>query len=417
MTLLSDSFDQCREMRMDSVSKEAGKWRSEAGVLWSALGQAGVTAAGTGKPPSEALLFGIGGGIGLGYFVYESGDYTSLFIATRITTNETPQAGFLHTICERVGVKTEILTATSAVAAEKKLRAALDEGQPVLAWVDARKLPYPYPAATYHALMVSEYNEMQGMYQVADRIEGKITLSPQELTAARQGEGAPKFRGLAVTTGGEIKENQLRIAMKQGILDCVGQMREGFGPSNFRSNFGLQALEKWAGLLTDSKDKRGWPRFFPAGPRLFDTLLVAYEQIEHRGEGGALRPLYANYLEEAASWLQQPSLVEVAEKFRASAERWRELSAALLPDDVPALKEARDLTDRRQVLFFEQGRAAQEQMQSLSARLEELRRQIGRAFPLGKSGTEDLLEEIRRRVVAVYQTEQEAVSTMSGGDG
>src|SRR3989337_1381186 len=100
---------------MGSVARDAGKWRSEAGALWSALAEAGVTAARTGKPPSEALLFGIGGGIGLGYFVYESGDYTSLFIATRITTKETPQAGFLHTICERVGVKTTILTATSAV--------------------------------------------------------------------------------------------------------------------------------------------------------------------------------------------------------------------------------------------------------------------------------------------------------------
>jgi len=401
---------------MGSVAREAGKWQSEAGALWSALAQVGVTAAGTGKPPSEALLFGIGGGIGLGYFVYESGDYTSLFIATRITTNETTQAGFLHTICERVGVKTEILTATSAVAAEKKLRAALVEGQPVLAWVDARKLPYLYPAAAYHALMVSGYDEAQGLYQVADRFEGQITLIPRELTVARQGEGAPKFRGLAVTTGGEIIEDRLRIGMQQGILDCVEQMREGFGPPNFRSNFGLQALEKWAGLLTDSKDKRGWPRFFPAGLRLFNALLAAYEQIEQRGEGGALRPLYANFLEEAARWLQQPSLVEAAEMFRASAERWRELSAALLPDEVPALKEARDLTDRQRALFFAQGRAAQEQMQSLSACLEGLRRQIGQVFPLGKSGTEDLLEEVRRRVLAVYQTEQEAVSAMSGGD-
>ena len=402
---------------MSSVARDAGKWRSEAGALWSALAQAGMTAAGTGKPPSEALLFGIGGGIGLGYFVYESGDYTSLFIATRITTKETPDAGFLHTICERVGVKTTILTATSAVAAEKKLRASLAEGQPVLAWVDARKLPYPHPAAAYHALMISGYAESPGVYQIADRFNGQITLSPQELTAARQGEGAPKFRGLAVKRGGEIKEDQLRIAMHQGILDCVDQMREGFGPPNFRSNFGLQALEKWANLLTDSKDKRGWPRFFPAGLRLFNALLSAYEQIEQRGEGRALRPLYADFLEQAARSLQRPKLVEAAEKFRASAERWRELGAALLPDEVSALKEVRDLTDRRQGLYYSEGRAAQEQMQSISARLEELRNQIGQAFPLGESGTEDLLEEVRRRVMVVYQTEQEAVSALSEGQG
>src|SRR4030067_18919 len=122
--------------------QQFGGRQAEAGALRNVLAHSGIVAAHTGEPFTEALLFGIGGGIGLGYFVYESGDFTSLFIATRITTNETPQAGFLHTICERVGVKTAIQTATSALAAESKLLAALVGGWPVLAWVDARKLPY-----------------------------------------------------------------------------------------------------------------------------------------------------------------------------------------------------------------------------------------------------------------------------------
>lgn len=402
---------------MEFEIRDRGSWRSEAGAVSSALAQAGVTVAGMGKPPNEALLFGIGGGIGLGYFVYESGDYTSLFIATRITTTETPKAGFLHTICKRMGLKTEILTATTAVAAEKKLRAALVEARPVLAWVDPRKLPYPHPAAAYHALVVSGYDVAQDSYQIIDRFNGQIALSPKELTAARQGEGALKFRGLVLTGGEEIGGEELRIGIRQGIVDCVNQMREGFGPQNFRSNFGLRALEKWAGLLIDPKDERGWSRFFTAGQRLFDVLISAYEQIEQRGDRGALRPLYADFLEEAATWLEQPSLVMAAEIFRDSAKRWNELAATLLPDEVPSLKEARNLTDRRQALFYSDGRSEQDQIQLISTQLEEIRRQTGQEFPLGKSGIADLLEELRRRVIAVYQVEQEAVSALSKGVG
>ncbi len=112
-----------------------GGQQVETAALHNVLAYLGVTDAYTGQPFSETLLFGIGGGIGTGYFVYASGDYTSLFIATRITTKETAQESFLHTICARLGFKVQTQTASSPALAEKKLRQALKEGHPVIAWM------------------------------------------------------------------------------------------------------------------------------------------------------------------------------------------------------------------------------------------------------------------------------------------
>src|SRR5213593_33642 len=81
-----------------------GGQQVETAALRHALAQLGVVAPHTGELFSEALLFGIGGGIGLGYFVYESGDYTSLYLATRLMTEETARPGFMLNMCQRVGV-------------------------------------------------------------------------------------------------------------------------------------------------------------------------------------------------------------------------------------------------------------------------------------------------------------------------
>jgi hypothetical protein len=48
------------------------------------LAELGVTHPVTGEPLGEQLLLGIGGGIGMAYFVFEYQDFTSLFVGGRI---------------------------------------------------------------------------------------------------------------------------------------------------------------------------------------------------------------------------------------------------------------------------------------------------------------------------------------------
>ncbi|HJW91267.1 MAG TPA: BtrH N-terminal domain-containing protein, partial [Anaerolineales bacterium] len=229
---------------------------SEVAPLWGALAYAGVSMPpGVGGPPgsplSEPLLFGIGGGIGLGYFVYESGDYSSLFLATRITTAESGQAGLLPDILTRLGLPFRALTASTPAAAEKKLLAELALGRPVVAYLDARRLPYLASPATYHSVLVLGFDPERRVYWVADRVTQALPIQADLLQAARQGEGAPKTRALVVESalhhgaGGSVAAEKLRAAVRQGLEAGMAQLRHGFGPPNFRGNFGLMGLEKW----------------------------------------------------------------------------------------------------------------------------------------------------------------------------
>jgi len=392
--------------------QQFGGRQAEAGALRNVLAHSGIVAAHTGEPFTEALLFGIGGGIGLGYFVYESGDFTSLFVATRITTTENAQTGFPLTICQRLGLVATMQTASTAPAAEKKLKQALAEGYPVIVWVDPRILPYYGPPGTYHTLVVYGFDEGKKEIYIADRYDGALTLTPEELTAARKGEGAIKFRALVIAPPA-TKRVDVKKAVQEGLGDFCAQMREGFGPANFKSNFGLKALEKWADLLTEPKDKRGWSRLFPRGPRLFQALTTAYDQIENRGSGGsAFRELYADFLVEAGEILKQPKLNAVADQFRDSARLWSALSAALLPDSVPPFKETKQLATKKRTLFEKKGAAARDETQAINARLAEIKSQVEKAFPMSEAEVQDLLADLRQRVLAIHAVEEKAVEAL-----
>jgi hypothetical protein len=69
------------------------------------LTHAGVRAPHTALPHSEAMLFGIAGGIGAGVFsfVYEQQDFASFFVAGR--HNWQDDLGYLRDACTRLGVE------------------------------------------------------------------------------------------------------------------------------------------------------------------------------------------------------------------------------------------------------------------------------------------------------------------------
>jgi hypothetical protein len=390
--------------------KHFGGRQPEAAALRHVLAQLGVVAPHTGEPFGEALLFGIGGGIGLGYFVYESAGSTTLFLATRLTTEETARPGFMLNMCERLGVRATVQSSSSAAAAEKKLRQALAAGRAPIVWVDPRRLPYYGAPNVYYTLVVYGFDAAAGRVSIADRCPAPILITPAQLAEARQGEGAIKFRALLIEPPDPAPD--IALAVRRGIEDCCAQMRVGFGPANFKSNFGLRALEKWAGLLADGQDRRGWPAFFPPGPRLFAALASASDQIENRGGGGAFRELYADFLVEAGAILSRPELADVAARFRESARLWSQLGAALLPESVALFREARQLAARKRALFERHGAAANDEIRLIDTRLDEIRAYVAETFPLSAAEVVELLADLRVRVLAIHALESAAVAAL-----
>jgi len=89
-------------MVLQDYAQFGGK-HCETGTLKNVLAHLGVTAPHTGKPFSEEMLLGIGGGIGMSYWLFQFGKTPFFFIGTRYA-EKGPGALFLQTIGKRLGL-------------------------------------------------------------------------------------------------------------------------------------------------------------------------------------------------------------------------------------------------------------------------------------------------------------------------
>ena len=94
-------------------------------ALRSVLAAAGVRNPATGEPLTEAMLFGIAGGIGIGVFAfyYEREGFASFFIAGRHRWQD--DEGYLKSACDRLGVTPIVQESGGAKAAAPALQAAV----------------------------------------------------------------------------------------------------------------------------------------------------------------------------------------------------------------------------------------------------------------------------------------------------
>ncbi|OGT28811.1 MAG: hypothetical protein A2Z17_01390, partial [Gammaproteobacteria bacterium RBG_16_66_13] len=335
----------------------------------------------------------------------------TLTLGTRITTiEESSRPQFLQTICERLGANARALHPTTPAAADKALAQALEVGLPAIAWLDLSGPPYAFPQTADYLTNVVFRITPDEVY-VAGRSRRGLALSREAFAQARQSMGVPKARLLVVEPPPRMAS--LAPAVRQGIRDSLRQMKEGVDIGKFRGNFGLQALLKWADLLTDPRDPKGWPRFFPRGRDLLNALVAVFSQIELRGRGGgAFRGLYADFLVESAGWLKKPALAEVADTYRKAARAWSALAEAALPDSDSGLGTLRGIIREREDALQKDGRDGLERARALVPKERALRRKLETSFPLDAAAVGDLLADLGRRVRSIHEIEREAVTAL-----
>lgn len=389
----------------------------EMGTIRNVLAYQGVAAPHTGQPFSEAMLLGISGGIGVLYFTFDYQGYEpNIFIGTHLAS---PTDRPVEAALERLGIRGHARETTSRDRARANLLEALKEGQPVIAWAGQRGLSYnalpPGLDPGMMPLVVYGYEPDEGTVHIADRSRLPLTADVEEFETARAAQGSLKNRSLTLEAPSRLKN--LSGAIEAGLRRCVKVMLEGpeKGP---RANFGLAALRKWAGLVVDTRSPRGWLGTFGPGPHLYNALAGCFEWIELRSSGpGAGRAMYADFLAEAAPVLNKPPLVEAAAKYRQSAERWTSLARAMLPDEMPLLKETRELLERKHRLFVEEGMGSLPERAEMARRLEEMKGQAARDFPRAENELAPFLDDIRDRILAAHDAEKEAVEAMRGAMG
>jgi hypothetical protein len=373
----------------------------ETGSLKNVLAHYGVAAPHTGKPFSEEMLLGIGGGVGVSYWVFEFGDTPFFFIGGRYGE---PKALMIQRVCDRLGLATALCETGNAQRAAADLEAVLSAGRPAPVWVDMPMLPYlALPEQAHfggHVIVVYGIDEKTGEALIADRAAKPLRASLEELAAARGSPHKPfppKHKMLEVVEPEEpIPAQALERAVLAGIGDCCRQLLNG--PIQ---NIGLDALAKWAKLLTDERNPKGWRRVFATAESLYGGLMSVYISIEIGGTGGsAFRSMYAAFLGEAAVALREPRLKAVAERYRQCARLWSETACAALPDSAPVLARTRELLAEKNRVFEEQPEGALARMRAINVELDDLFAQARSAPPLF-----DVLEGLSRSIAPLHEAE------------
>ncbi|MCY4023184.1 MAG: DUF4872 domain-containing protein [Anaerolineaceae bacterium] len=396
---------------LDNYCEFAGR-HYETGTLRDALAWEGVRAPHSGEPLSEALLLGISGGIAFGYFTFQYQGYPPhLVLLTRNTFDPLP------TLCERLAIPQDLRQTASANKGAANLGDALAEGHAAIVMADSFSLPWtllPHDERNWAMTPLLVFGLDEENAWVAGPSSRPLVIPAATLAAARGRVKKERFR---VTTLGAPDFSRLEDAVEAGLRQCHSMFTEG-PPRGSANNFGLLALERWAQLLTNTRNKQSWARYFAPGRDLMMALAGNHTQpgafgfIELWGFDGMERAAYADFLDEAAMILDRPALREVGETLRRSHGQWRELARMLLPDEVPALAETRQLLQRRYALLDEQGMDALPEMRRCHARQSELFEQLGADFPMTEAELTAFREDLAAQVLAIHATESEAMGQL-----
>jgi hypothetical protein len=287
---------------------------------------------------TEAMVFGLGAGLGFYYLDSPMLSPTRLFIGR--------QWPLEATACEVLGAPFAVRTENDPVRAWEGVRGALDRGIAPILSTDLRFLPYWKTSSPFngHRVVLAGHEEGRGVALVADtERETLLEVALEDLERARASDGQPL--GFTGRLWMEIDAPARPVAWREAVGDALRRQSRHMllGQDGY---VGISALERfaadvprWHELARDEADRAWCFRF-------------ASQCIEQRGTGGGnFRLLYAQFLEEAAGHhpaigaLGLPGrMEEIAAGWTRLAKSFKDLSGrpgAGAPGEVATL--ARDL--------------------------------------------------------------------------
>lgn len=285
-----------------------------------------------GSPLSEAMAFGLAGGVGFLYGVFSYATGPTMTIVARNRSMPDP---FLEPLFEAAGVAVQVETTGGAATAAKRVRAHLQARRPMLCTVGSGALPHlpggELEAATSpHVVGVIGHDPDQDLLLLDDRSPNPIPVDRAVLAGAHAAYRGAKHRTITVT--GLEPEHDWPGAVRSAVARFV----EGFDTPpvpQFAANVGRAGLERWAQALTTTGAK-SWAKLFDQGPaaaiglsRLYECTTSAYTTPQ------AGRTLQVQFLHEAASVVggdEATTMREAAELFATSGQRWQDLAEAVV---------------------------------------------------------------------------------------
>lgn len=346
---------------------------------------------------SEEMLLGLGGGIGFIYW------HMKMMPAPFVGGRHGKGTDFAVNICQRLGGDVTIIETSSPKKGYEELKALLDAGEPAVAYVDMVYLPYlAIPEVAHfggHVIVVLGIDEKRDEFHIYDRGRNPVTATISDLGRAR-GSKFPPFppRHRLLKIKYPTKIGNLEKGIEESIRECCHNMLK---PPI--TNIGLRGMEKWSNLVMK------WPEQFQ-GINLLGALMNGFMYIEIAGTGGsAFRTMYAQFLDEASSILNKPTLKEVAGMMRESAKAWSQIASSLLPDSRANFKRMKELIVEKNRLFEEQPPGAVDAMIKINGQLDELMAQAVEDMKKPVS----FLSDVQQNILRCRQTEAEAFHKLS----
>jgi hypothetical protein len=354
------------------------------------LRHAGYVAPHTGQPYSEALVCGLAGGIGFMYALFE---YANVPPMLTIVAQHHPEP-WLAAATRHLGIPGTVEHSGKTDAALKALHKLLDQGRAVMCAVDGTRLPWragePGLAQDpYHVLVVGragpDLRVLDGATQEIDE---------QAFGNAWAGYAKGRHERAVIDSGAEV---DLKAAVRAAIGTTGAHLTGPVLGHAFDVNFGFSGMSRLSAAMRDDRTKSGWlKRFADPGafatvvPRLHDCL-----EVQHTAPG-ATRPLYADFLDEAAGGLGPDALGDAAALFRQAGQVWSRLAgqAAEIGDELGDLA---TLAAARMQVVITKGQAGRDEIRALSAEIAA----CGRALPAEPerrsllAGWADLVDQAR----------------------
>ncbi|MFH0727367.1 MAG: BtrH N-terminal domain-containing protein [Pseudomonadota bacterium] len=261
---------------------------------------------------SEAMAFGIGGGLFFAYMPFIRVNKLPL------TTYRCEVGGILKRVTKALGCKVHWRKFKDPQSAMSVLDELLSQGIPVGCRTGAYWLPYFPPAFRFHFNMhnLVVFGKEGGEYLISDPVFPEaVRCAPEALMKARFAQGPLAPNGVMYHITQAPRAVDLAPAIKKGIkMVCRRMLKTPLPVAGVRGiGFLSGRLEKWPAKLGAHN-----------AALHVGQLIRMQEEI---GTGGAgFRFMYAAFLQEAAPLLEKTNLLELSRQMTETGDLWRKLA-------------------------------------------------------------------------------------------
>lgn len=381
------------------------------GGLCTDTGSLRSVLAASGLPLSEAMVTGICGGISFLYAMFEYP--TTPPLLSILGRYDTMPDSFIGGGLKRLGVKPNIRETGSAKLARQALDDAIAKRQPALCVVDCVAIASDADDA---AMMPGCQSPVVVAVAGADGDHvwvddgGPVLRRMKRDRFDRARAMYRKARNRIITFDEPLTTVDLGPVVREAIAATAHRFANAPYKS-FANNFGFAGLEKWRRLLTDPKDKKGWPAVFPEGRLAYLALRRTHDGIEHEFTAPAAgRPLYADFLHEASKLLGEKSYAAAAKLFQESGAEWSAIADAIRTCGDSVVEEGCRLRESFRELLDEVERPEED----AAKRLHREQSSLAAKCRMTRTRAAEIYASLTDRVKRIEEREREAVARLGG---